>query len=78
MITHVLLKYCVLPLRVGSESTDLHLPGRHCPYRIYHDGQEGLLVLLVQHLCGAINTREPAAIPRVAVVPAHHILQATH
>lgn len=52
--------------------------GGHGANGVDDDSQKGFLVLLVQHLSGTVDTRHPAAVPRVAVVPAHHILQPAH
>ena len=65
-------------LRVSSEGPEVDLPSRHGSDGVYHNGHPGLLVLLIQHLSPHINAREPAAIARVAVVPAQGILQTTH
>lgn len=40
-----------------------------------HDGDEGVLVLLVRHLGRHVDTREPAPVPRVRVVPADRVLE---
>ena len=40
-----------------------------------HDGNEGVLVLLVRHLGRHVDAREPAPIPRMRVVPADRVLK---
>ena len=40
-----------------------------------HDGNKRVLVLLVRHLGRHIDTREPAPIPRMRVVPADRVLK---
>jgi hypothetical protein len=40
-----------------------------------HDGDEGVLVLLVRHLGRHVDTREPAPVPRMRVVPADRVLE---
>lgn len=40
---------------VSPERANLHLATCHGAHRVYHDGEEGLLVLLVQHLQGRVN-----------------------
>jgi len=43
-----------------------------------HNRQEWLLELLVQHLGANINSRQPAAISRVAVIPSDGVLDPAH
>lgn len=44
----------------------------------YYHCYEWLLELLIEHLSADINAREPAAVARVAVVPANRIFKAAH
>lgn len=41
----------------------------------YHNGYKRLLKLLVEHLSADINTRQPATITGVTVIPADGVLQ---
>ena len=41
----------------------------------YHNCNKWFLKLLIQHLCAHVDSREPAAVTRVTVVPADGILQ---
>ena len=65
----------LMPLRIRPERPNLNLTSRNSPRRINNNSQERLLILLVKHLRRDINTREPASIPRVRVIPPHNILQ---
>lgn len=65
----------LMPLRISPERPNLNLTSRNSPRRINNNSQERLLILLVKHLSRDINTREPASIPRVRVIPSHNILQ---
>lgn len=49
----------------------------YCFCRINNNCQEGILKLLIQHLGRNINSRKPASIARVWVIPSYHILQPT-
>ena len=44
------------------------------PKGTYHNGDEWLLELLVEHLSADVDAGEPAAVAGMAVVPADHIL----
>mmetsp|Transcript_20368 Transcript_20368/g.51608 ORF Transcript_20368/g.51608 Transcript_20368/m.51608 type:complete len:284 (+) Transcript_20368:361-1212(+) len=65
-------------LGVRPERADLHLAAGHGAHRVHHHRQEGLLVLLVHHLRGAVDAGQPAAVAGVRVVPPHHVLRPRH
>ena len=47
---------------IGSEGSEVDFASGDCPDGIHHDGDKWVLEVLVQHLSGNINTRQPAAI----------------
>ena len=65
-------------LWVCSKGANLDLAGRNGAVGVNDDGQEGVHVHLLSVLGAHIDARQPAAIARVAVVPAHNILVAPH
>ena len=62
----------------GSEGSEIHFSGRNGPNRVHDDGHEWVLEVLVQHLCGDVDTREPTAVARVGVIPTNGVLQSAH
>ena len=62
-------------LRICPECANLDLARRDRAVRVDDDRQERVLVLLLHHLRAAVDAGQPAAVARVAVVPAHHDLQ---
>lgn len=66
--------YCIFYLWISPEGPDVDLARADGTNRVDDDGDEGLLVILVEHLGGHIDARQPAAVPRVTVVPADHVL----
>ena len=44
----------------------------------YHNGHPWFLELLIGHLCSHVYPRQPAAVARVTVVPAHGVLQSSN
>ena len=65
-------------LWVSSKGAYLDLAGRNGAVGVDHNGQEGVHVHLLSVLGAYIDARQPAAVARVAVVPAHNILMAPH
>lgn len=57
-------------LRICAKRPNFNLPGSHGPMRIDDYSQERLLILLISHLCVAVDARQPTAISGMAVVPA--------
>jgi len=63
-------------VRVGTEAAYLNLARRHRALGIDDNGNERLLMSLVESLCADIDAREPAAVARVRVVPPADVLWA--
>ncbi len=63
---------------IGSESTQANLSGRNSSDGIDNDCHKWLLVILIQHLSWHIDSRQPATVSWMTVVPAYSIFQATH
>jgi len=55
--------------RICAESADFDFACCHGTYGIYYDGEIGVLVKLVCVLCANINTRKPAPVPGVTMIP---------
>lgn len=53
----------------GTECSQVDFTSRHSSNGIHYNGYPGFLVLLIQHLCPYIYSRQPAAIARVTVIP---------
>lgn len=51
---------------------------RNGPDRINHNSNKWFLEILIQHLSWHINTREPATIPWVRMVPSNSVFQTIH
>lgn len=62
---------------ICSKGTNLDFSSRNSSCWINNNCKKGLLILLVKHLCGNINAREPASITRMRMVPPNHIFQPT-
>ncbi len=63
-------------LGVGAEGADLDLVGADGAVRVHDDGDEGVVERLLHGLGVDVDAAEPAAVARVAVVPAHGVLDA--
>lgn len=68
----------ITDLRISPESTQAHLPSRDGSDGVDDDCHKGLLEVLVEHLRGNVDSREPAAVARVAVVPTYCVFVSTH
>lgn len=60
--------------RVSPERTKAHLPAWNSTHWINHNSHKRLLIVLIGHLRGHINTRQPTTIARMAVVPTNRVL----
>lgn len=65
----------LVSFRIRPESPNLNFPSRNSPSRINHNSQKWLLKLLIKHLSWNINTRKPASIARMRMIPPNSILQ---
>jgi hypothetical protein len=65
-------------LGVSAEGSNINLSSCNGAVRIYNDCQEGVAELLIDGLGAAVDARQPAAVARMTVIPAHHILQTPH
>jgi hypothetical protein len=65
-------------LGIGPEGSQVDFAGRDGPHGIDHNCDERLLEILVQHLRGDVNATEPAAIPRMTVIPSNGIFQSSN
>lgn len=67
----------LISIWICPKCSNLNFPCWYCSCRINNNCQEGILKLLIQHLGRNINSRKPASIARVWVIPSYHILQPT-
>ena len=63
---------------VGTENPDLYLASRHGLLGVYNDSERRVLNHLLLLLCLHVNTRQPAPVTRVRMVPAHYVLGSRH
>lgn len=77
LILRVLGVLALVTRGIRPERTNIHLARGDGAVRINHDGEEGVEELLLGHLRVDVDAGEPAAVPRVRVVPSEDVVGAS-
>ena len=68
----------LVALWVCPEGSKIHFPCRYCSCWVNYHCYKWFLELLIEHLSTNINSRKPAPIARVAMIPANCIFKAAN
>ena len=65
-------------LREDTETSNIDFSSRHRSLWVDNDSNKRFLMLLIKWLCSNIDTRKPAAVSGVRVVPSTHVFRSLH